>query len=581
MRYRLVALNCRYTHSCPAIFYVREALIAHGAVADFNDIELLQLTINDPYYQTLLKVSENRADALFFSAYIWNGEYLRRLLSDLSRLCPGLPLIIGGPQAEFIGKLPKECSLITGGIEAVDPEFYHDLSIGRLQPSYRCRPGSDFPFPYREDDFSSHLKNRQILYESSRGCPFSCSYCLSSVDKGVVRKPVKQVQEELQLILATEPPLIKFVDRTFNDNPARALQLWKFIVDRYGKKATKKTRFHFEVAPDRFTEESLTFLSTVPTGLFQFEIGIQSTDNKVLTAIKRKMAVIPALVAIKRLSAAKNIHIHVDLILGLPEDTYAGFADSFRNVFACSPHHIQMGLLKVLPATPIAADCRQYGLVHCTNPPYEILATASMGAAEIRELYLFGECVERFYNNRYFPSFFDYLRGSGEDIFAFFSGLLIICKKREFFQRAATQEFLNSLLTEYLTVFPFPRRNEGTSVGTGTIKKSGKVKVLKELLIFDWLRTGHRFLPECLSRVSLADIRSRLRVDMPMTMEPFFTERERNRFFKQGIFYIFSGETLVATGLSKRQDCSSVVCFLPENDLDLFNLRCCLVLSHL
>lgn len=561
MQYRLVALNCRYTHSCPGIFYVREELLIHGAVEDIGDIELLQLTINDPYYQALLRVSENRPDGLFFSAYIWNGEYLRRLIYDLSRLCPGLPLIIGGPQAEFLGKLPEACSLITGSIEAVVPEFYHDLKKGELQPSYRCGKGGDFSFPYRKDDFSSHLKHRQILYESSRGCPFSCSYCLSSIDKGVFQKPAKQVQKELAVLLAADPALIKFVDRTFNDNPGRSLQLWKFIVACYGQ---TRTKFHFEVAPDRFSEEALTFLNTVPTGLFQFEVGIQSTDKKVLAAINRKMDVNSALATIRRLARSKNIHIHVDLILGLPEDTVASFADSFRHVFACRPHHIQMGLLKVLPATPIAGDCRRYGLIHCKNPPYEILATADMGTEELGELYLFGECVERFYNNRYFPSFFDYIGDSDEDIFAFFSGLLLLCKKREFFQRAATQEFLNILLTEYLA----------------DCKNKDK-KILTELLVFDWLRTGHRFLPECLGRVSLADVRSRLRMDMPQSMEPFFTARERNRFFKQGIFYIFSAETLAVTELATQQDSSEVVCFLPGKDSDMLGLNRCFVLSHL
>ncbi len=566
MRYRIVALNCRYTHSCPGIFYVREMLLTHGVVENIKEIELLQLTINDPYYQTLLKVSEGEPEALFFSAYIWNGEYLRRLLCDLIKICPDLPLIIGGPQAEFLGKISQKCSLIIGGIEAVAPEFYQDLQRGELQPVYRCGAGGDFPFPYRRDDFGSHLQNRQILYESSRGCPFSCSYCLSSVSHRVFHKPVNKVEKELSIILKSNPPLIKFVDRTFNDKPARALAIWQFIVDWYdkerGKTDTKaKTRFHFEIAPDRFNEELFAFLKTVKIGLFQFEIGIQSTDARVLTAINRKMEVNSALTAISRLAGSRNIHLHVDLILGLPEDTVESFANSFRQVFACCPHHIQMGLLKVLPATPLARDCHKYGLVHCQSPPYEILATTDMGAAEIRELYFFGKCVEKFHNNRYFLSFFNYLRNSQEDIFTFFSGLLQLCKKRGFFMRAATQELLNSLLTEYLAAC-----------------KHKNMKILRELLVYDWLRTGHRFLCECLCTVSLADIRSELRSEMPQSMEPFFTARERNRFFKQGIFYKFSGETLVILGLSKRQDYSGVVCFLPEKDLSLSRLNRCFIL---
>ncbi len=543
--YRLVALNCRYSHSCLALFYVRNALETHLRDAE---ITLLPLTINDPYYQSLQRIVEGNPGVLLFSAYIWNASLLHRLVVDIARIRPGRPIIIGGPQAGFLGDLPDECTLVPGEIEGVDPSFYQDLTQGDLKPLYRAGEGADFPFPYRAEDFSTHLHNRQILYESSRGCPFSCSYCLSAVCTRVVHKDIATVEDELRRILASKPTLVKFVDRTFNDLPDRALAIWKKLVEIGGK-----TRFHFEVAPDRFTEEQFAFLETVPVGLFQFEIGIQSTSAKTLAAVHRQMDVDRAMATIKRLRAMENIHLHVDLILGLPEDDRKSFADSFRRVFVCLPHHTQMGLLKVLPATPLAGEADQHKIIHCARPPHEVLATATMDNHTLADLFLFGQCVERFYNNRYFPSLWRYLRQSGENAFVFFENLLTICKERGFFQRAATQELMVEILVAHIS---------GRS----------DFELLRELLIFDWLRCGHRFLPEIFQGQSLADQRSRLRKTMPLGYEPLYTERERNRFFKQGIFYPFSARTLRLVGMDPEGD-TSMVCFLEKSDGNLYGLR--------
>ncbi len=538
---RLVALNCRYTHSCLALFYLRQALERNLPQVG---VELLQLTINDPYYRTLLRVAEEDPDVLLFSAYIWNSDYLGRLLADLARLRPGRPMMIGGPQAEFLGELPLECTLVRGEIEGIDPAFYQDIARGALQPTYTCRPGTEFPFPYRSRDFETHLQNRQILYESSRGCPFSCSYCLSATSTRVVHKEPAVVEDELSRILAAGPILLKFVDRTFNDNPERALAIWRFLVAR-----KVPTRFHFEVAPDRFTEEMFDFLATVPVGLFQFEIGIQSTHPETLAAVHRRMDVETALAAIRRLAKPGNIHLHVDLILGLPEDGRKSFAESFRRVFACRPDYIQMGLLKVLAGTPIGEDIEKYGLLHCARPPFEVLSTNTMTRQEVAQLHLFGESVERFYNNRYFPSLYRYLREQGEDPFAFFMGLLMVCINRAFFQRAATQKLMTELLVEY-------------------IRGRDDAALLMELLCYDWLRCGHRFLPDCLAKKPIADLRTQLRKTMPQAMEPLYTAVDRNRFFKQGIFFRFSAAALDVVGL-KAEDPAGVVCFSAEKDSGL------------
>ena len=548
--FRLVALNCRYTHSCLALFYVRNALERHLPDAE---IELLPLTINDPYYQSLQRIIAGDPDVLLFSAYIWNAVVLHRLVGDIGRIRPGQPMVIGGPQAGFLGDLPAECTLVYGEIEGVDPVFYRHLARRQLRPVYRAGEAVDFPFPFRPEDFRVHLRNRQILYESSRGCPFSCSYCLSAACSRVIHKDAATVADELRRLLKSRPPLIKFVDRTFNDRPGRALAIWEKLVEIGGN-----TRFHFEVAPDRFTEEQLDFLETVPVGLFQFEIGIQSTNAKTLTAVHRRMDVERALATIKRLRAMENIHLHVDLILGLPEDDRKSFAKSFRRVFSCLAHHIQMGLLKVLPATPLAGEADRYKIIHCAAPPYEVLATATMDHQTLAELFLFGQCVERFYNNRYFPSLWRYLKQTGENAFVFFQELLTLCREREFFQRAATQELMVELLAAHVS---------GRS----------DCSLLKELLVFDWLRCGHRFLPEILLGKSLADQRAWLRKTMPLSYAPLYSEQERNRFFKQGIFYPFSARALHIAGLDPAGD-RAMVCFLEKSNDDLYGLRKCALL---
>ncbi len=548
--FRLVALNCRYAHSCLALFYVRNALETHLPAAE---IDLLQLTINDPYFRSLQRIIAGNPGVLLFSAYIWNATFLHRLVVDIARIRPGQSMVIGGPQAMFMGNLPDECTIVQGEIEGVGPLFYRDLAGQRLRPVYRAAEGVEFPFPYRPDDFSSHLQNRQILYESSRGCPFSCSYCLSASCSRVVHKDIATVEDELRIILRGRPSLVKFVDRTFNDLPDRALAIWEKLVEIGGG-----TRFHFEVAPDRFTRQQLDFLESVPVGLFQFEIGIQSTSSKTLAAVNRRMDVDRALHTIRRLRAAENIHLHVDLILGLPEDNRQSFGDSFCRIFACLPHHIQMGLLKVLPATPLAEELGRYKIIHCAHPPYEVLSTATMDSRSLADLFLFGECVERFYNNRYFPSLWRYLQKTGENGFAFFLSLLTLCKEEGFFQRAATQQLMVEILA-------------------GLAAKRGDQQLLRELLIFDWLRCGHRYLPEILQGEPLSEHRTRLRKSMPLHCEPLYTARERNRFFKQGIFYPFSAQALRHVGLDPDGQ-AAVVCFLEKEESGLHGLRKCALL---
>ncbi len=269
MHLTLIAFNCRYTHSCLSLFYVRQELLKKLNDAD---ISLHQFTINDPYYATLINISAIISDAYLFSVYIWNATYTKRLIEDLAQIRPETPIIIGGPQARALygDNLPPYICLVEGEIEGISKEFFADLQKNSLAPIYQSVKATSFPSPYSTQDFSNHLANRHIYYESSRGCPYSCSYCLSASEPGIRNKPLTQVKTELKEILRHLPQTIRFVDRTFNASATRTLDIWQFLLDE-----SQQTTFHFEISPDLFTDEMFSFLEKIPIGLFQFEIGIR------------------------------------------------------------------------------------------------------------------------------------------------------------------------------------------------------------------------------------------------------------------------------------------------------------------
>ena len=304
------------------------------------------------------------------------------------------------------------------------------------------------------------------------------------------------------------------------------------------------------MAPDRFSGEMFRFLEQVGPGRFQFELGVQSTNPDTLAAINRKCDLERMQTNVERLVALDTINIHLDLILGLPHETGESFRSSFRDVFALAPHHIQMGLLKVLPDTPLSQAIEEYGLVLCKKPPYEILANRWLNAPALAEFFGFNEVVETFYNKRFFRNVWNYLRRSNEDIVAFFAGLLALCQERNFFDLASTQELLSPLLTEVSR----DRHDAG---------------LFRELLIFDWLRCGHHFLPPHLGDDSLSRCRKKLQRSMPQNLEGVYDYRSRDAFFRQGVFFEFSGQLLQEVGLAAGEQCASV-CFQAQREETVF-----------
>ena len=516
MKINLISFNCRYSHSCLALFYIRNELNLHGEF----DILMSQYTINDPYFQTLLDITGNSSDALFFSVYIWNADYLKRIIDDIKKVSPSLPIVIGGPQASALRKdLSYSVTVVHGEIEGINSDFYSDLQLNTLHVDYFCYFSDTYMFPYLEEDYNTHLLNRNMYYESSRGCPFSCSYCLSSVKRKVFVKDISIVKKELSTLIDQSPKIIRFVDRTFNADPKRTLEIWDYLK----KKNNNKTSFHFEIAPDLFTEEMFEVLADIPSGLFQFEIGIQSTCKDVLSAVNRTMNVSKALSNIKRLVKLNTIHLHLDLILGLPFDTKESFIGSFLDVFKLSPHYIQMGLLKVLPDTPIHKSTKDHNMVYCQNPPYQILSNTWMDHETLSWLFHFGECFESFYNNRYFRTFFSFINKKEPTyIFSFFKELTNICLEENFFKLAKTQKFLCEILYKL------------------SLKLEEK-HIFREYLIYDWLLCGHRFLPDFFE-INLNIYRDFIWKNLPEKISDVFDHHNRNDFFKRNVFYKFSPE---------------------------------------
>ncbi len=558
---KLVGINARFTHSCLALFYVRNELEKNCPDVA---IELLQFTINDNYYEMLLRLSQGDPRYIFFSAAIWNSSLIEKLTLDLRLCLPACRVVIGGPQASVLGDRfngleqsgQDSCTVVLGEIEAVGQKFYRDLQAGcmrsRYEGSFFSMKDLSFAYPYRPSDFTEHLLNKHIYYESSKGCPFGCTYCLSAAEKGLYHKELATVKSELIDILSHQPKVVRFIDRTFNDVPARALAIWQFLAAEAGE-----TLFHFEMAPDRFTEEMYDFLATLAPGRFQFELGIQSTNERTLTAVHRRVDPAYAHRTVNRLAGLGTIHLHVDLILGLPYETHESFMASFRDVFAMGAHYIQMGLLKILPDTPICQDVEEAGYLFCHEPPYAILQTNWIDHATMSELYWFSELVEKFHNNRYFGSFWGYLRRRQEDIGVLFKEILAICQRSGFFQLAATQELMCRKLVEIAA------------------KREDKELIL-ELLRYDWLRCGFRFLPDCLlvdgSTEQPEQTKSILYKSLPAEMDGIYRKNNRNQFFRKSYFLRISQQMLWEIGM-KADSSNPCLCILPEREISLYKFN--------
>lgn len=416
MKILLNAINAKYIHSNLAVYSLR------AYAKEYREhIRLLEYTINNRVEEILEGIYKEHADVICFSCYIWNIAYVKELIEELKKLCPNTPIWVGGPEVSyevetllaenpgidgvFIGEgehtFKKVCRCY---IEAEESEREEEL-LRVPGIAYRKRDKtvaftgmaepvdmSTIPFCYEDME---QFKNKIIYYESSRGCPFSCSYCLSSIDKKMRFRDIELVKKELGFFIEQEVPQVKFVDRTFNCSHTHAMEIWRFIKE----KDLRKTNFHFEVAADLLTEEELEYIAGMRPGLIQLEIGVQSTNDVTIQEIHRTMDLEKLKAVVRRIQTPGNIHQHLDLIAGLPYEDYQTFQKSFDEIYDLKPEQLQLGFLKVLKGSYMFEHAREYGLIYQSKPPYEVMKTNWLSFDEVLKIKQVEEMLEVYYNS--------------------------------------------------------------------------------------------------------------------------------------------------------------------------------------
>ena len=438
MKVLLTAVNAKYIHSNPAVYSLQKFVTAYAPEYGRN-VELAEFTINHYADDILQEIYRRRPDVVAFSCYIWNLQMIERVLEDLPKVLPEVQIWAGGPEVSYDAPdFLKKHDCMTGVMMGEGEETFLELmeywhgkkklneipgitwrdSEGeiKVQPGRPLLDMNRIPFLYDElDDF----EHRIIYYESSRGCPFSCSYCLSSIDKSVRFRDAQTVVKELQFFLDRKVPQVKFVDRTFNCRHSHALTIWNYIREH----DNGITNFHFEIAADLLNEEELALLNTMRPGLVQLEIGVQSTNQKTIEAIDRVMDFSHLCSVVKRVQSGHNIHQHLDLIAGLPWENFDSFRQSFNDVYHLYPDQLQLGFLKVLKGSKMQEKAEEYGIVYHSDPVYEVFYTNWISYQEILELKQIEDMVEVYYNSGQFPNTIRHLEKEFCDPFTMYQQL--------------------------------------------------------------------------------------------------------------------------------------------------------------
>ena len=423
MKVLLAAINAKYIHSNLGIYSLKtygEKMLKEWGLAEQAEISLAEYTINHQMEQILQDIYKRKPDVIGFSCYIWNISYVKVILADIKKVLPDVKIWAGGPEVSYHGEAflkeePAVDLVMMGEGEITFAHFLKALLEGedlKQVPGLMVRNAdgtftdtgfrqvmdmSQIPFPYAFMDMKE-LEHRIIYYESSRGCPFSCAYCLSSIDKKLRFRSLDLVLPELEWFLQAKVPQVKFVDRTFNCKKSHAMAIWQYIRDH----DNGVTNFHFEIAADLLDKDELDLLSTMRPGLVQLEIGVQSTNEKTLEAIRRKTDIEEIREITETINSWHNIHQHLDLIAGLPYEGYDSFHKSFCDVYALRPEQFQLGFLKVLKGSVMHDRAQEYGIVYQDRAPYEVLSTKWLTYAEVIRLKQIEEMVEVYYNSGQF-----------------------------------------------------------------------------------------------------------------------------------------------------------------------------------
>lgn len=481
MKTVLVAINAKYIHSNLAVYSLRSYARTFG-----YEPELLEFTINQQKDQILKGIYEAKPDLLCFSCYIWNLSYAEEIIEDIKKILPEVTIWAGGPEVsydapKFLKRHPEVDGIMCAEGEKTLTELINYYEIGKSQgesldgingivyqenktihqtPLRDIMNMDDLVFPYEDlKDFEHKI----IYYESSRGCPFSCSYCLSSIDKKLRFRSFSLVEKELEFFLAHKVPQVKFVDRTFNCKKSHAMAIWTYIKEH----DNGITNFHFEVAADLLTEDEIALIQTMRPGLIQLEIGVQSTNEKTLAEIHRKTDFEEITRKVKAVQKGENVHQHLDLIAGLPYENYESFGHSFNDVYALKPEQLQLGFLKVLKGSYMAEAAEGYGCVHKAKPPYEVLGTRWLSYEEILKLKGVEEMVEVYYNSGQFQKTIRAMEHLFETAFSMYEELADFYEKNGYNEVSHTRIRRYEILQEFLQ------------------EKEANLEYFKQLMIFD------------------------------------------------------------------------------------------------
>lgn len=484
MKIVLTAINAKYIHSNLAVYSLKASAGEYQ-----NWIDIAEFTINNSADYVLEEIYKRKPDVLMFSCYIWNLSMIENVMREFHKLCPEVPIWLGGPEVSFetetfLRKHPEVTGIMKGEGEETFLELckYYD-GVMRLEDvagiTYRDEGGivdtpwraildmSKLPFSYNKmEDFS----NRIIYYESSRGCPFSCSYCLSSVDKKLRFRDLNLVKEELQFFIDQKVPQIKFVDRTFNCNHEHAMEIWKYIHEH----DNGVTNFHFEVSADLMNEEELALMEKMRPGLIQLEIGVQSTNELTIKEIKRTMKLERLKEIVAEIKGYGNIHQHLDLIAGLPYEDYATFRKSFDEIYALTPNQLQMGFLKVLKGSFMYEHAKEYGILYHDNPPYEVLSTKWLTYDDVLRMKRIEEMLEVYYNSGQFEVAIKVMKCCYESAFDMFQKLGDYYERNHLFGMSHSRIKRCEILLAFLEEEWKQKENKNTLLAC-----------MKEALVFD------------------------------------------------------------------------------------------------
>ena len=466
MKILLAACNAKYIHSNLAVYDLQ------AYASEYADhIILKEYTINQQKDDIMRDIYLEHPDVVCVSCYIWNLSFVKELMADLTKILPDADFWAGGPEVsydaeKFLTENPEFKGVMVGEGEETfrelagyyvekDPQNLKDMTgVCYRDGDQIIHNGwrqimdlSKIPFIYKD---LSDFKNRIIYYESSRGCPFSCSYCLSSIDKKLRFRDTEMVKKELQFFIDNKVPQVKFVDRTFNCKHDHAMAIWKYINEH----DNGVTNFHFEISADLLREEELQEMSTMRPGLIQLEIGVQSTNPDTIKAIHRTMDFEKLKGIVDRIHSFGNIHQHLDLIAGLPYEDYDSFRHSFNDVYALKPQQLQLGFLKVLKGSHMMEMCREYGIVYKTQEPYEVLSTKWLDYDHVLKLKTVENMVEVYYNSGQFQNTLEYLENFFQDAFSIYERLGSFYMEKGYGDVSHTRMRRYEILLEFLEDVP-------------------------------------------------------------------------------------------------------------------------------